>query len=126
MKSYTLLFLSFQVVEAIINVQTAYAGDAANGMRVFNTYCSDCHSITEGKNKIGPSLWNVVGRRPASISDFNYSDAMRKNDIIWTEDRISTYITNPQGLLPGVKMAFPGLKDPQKCADVIQFLSQQH
>lgn len=54
MKSYTLLFLSFQVVEAIINVQTAYAGDAANGMRVFNTYCSDCHSITEGKIKLVP------------------------------------------------------------------------
>ncbi len=122
MKKYSALFLSFLLINSL-NIQTTYAGDVVNGIHVFDVYCSVCHSIKEGKNKMGPTLWKVVGRRPASISDYNYSDAMRSNNVAWTEDRISDYIANPQSLVPGVKMAFPGLDDAQKRDDLIAFLS---
>jgi len=125
MKKHTLLYLSFLVISSP-NIQLVYAGDVVNGNHVFDVYCSGCHSIKEGKNKLGPSLWKIVGIRPATISDNNYSEAMRNNNIVWTEDRISNYITNPQNLVPGVKMAFSGLEDAQKRADIIEFLSTLH
>jgi len=99
---------------------------AGNGASVFDEECSDCHSVTPGKNKKGPSLFGVVGRKPATIEGFNYSDAMRANLETWTVDRLNPYITAPKRIVPGGKMKYDGLSDAKERADLIAYLEGLH
>jgi cytochrome c len=106
--------------------QAFAAGDATHGSKVFEEECADCHSVKEGKNKKGPSLFNILGRKSATIADFNYSDAMRTKNTIWTAEAISDYIHAPKKSVPGGKMKYDGLDDEKARADVIAFLSTLH
>ena len=99
-------------------------GDAAAGETVFAA-CRTCHLVEEGKNGVGPSLHAIVGREAGSIEGFNYSDANANSGITWTPEVLYEYLEDPRGYLPGTKMAFPGLKDPQDRADVIAYLETQ-
>jgi cytochrome c len=96
-------------------------GDAAKGEVVFGQ-CKACHVAEAGKNRIGPSLWAVVGRTSGRIAGFNYSKANKGSGVIWTEDVLYNYLEAPQKFLPGTRMAFGGLKKPQDRADVIAYL----
>jgi cytochrome c len=98
-------------------------GDAAKGRAVFNRTCQNCHATAIGVNKIGPSLWNVLGRRAASVPDFNYSAALKAEERTWGETELDTYLTNPRGVLHGVRMYFKGLPDAAQRADVIAYLA---
>ncbi len=100
------------------------AGDPAAGEKVFNQ-CKACHTAEQGKNRIGPSLYGVVGRKSGSIEGFSYSPAMKSAGLTWTPDNLDKYLTDPKALVPGNKMAFPGLKNPQDRANVIAYLAQQ-
>ena len=99
----------------------SYTGDAVAGKADFTT-CMTCHSIDPGVNKIGPSLHGVVGRKAGSIDGFSYSAANKSSGITWTEAKLFQYLENPQRVVPGTKMTFPGWSDPQKRADVIAYL----
>jgi len=96
-------------------------GDAANGEKIF-AKCKACHTVEAGKNKVGPSLAGVVGRKAGMAPGFNYSDAMKNAGLTWDEATLSTYLTNPRKLVPGTKMAFPGLPKEQDRLDVIAYL----
>jgi cytochrome c len=96
-------------------------GDPAHGKEIFNR-CMVCHSIDAGVNHIGPSLHGVVGRHSGSIPNFSYSAANKKSGIVWTEQKIYDYLKNPQMMVPGTKMTFPGLPRPQDRADVVAYL----
>jgi cytochrome c len=97
------------------------AGDATAGAVVFKK-CLVCHTNEAGKNKIGPSLWGVVGRHSASIADYNYSPAMKAADKVWDAATLDTYLTSPKAMVPGTKMSFAGLSNPQDRQDVIAYL----
>ncbi|MDQ0325167.1 cytochrome c2 [Rhodopseudomonas julia] len=88
--------------------------------------CVACHNFQKGEgNKIGPLLWNVVGRPVASEDGFSYTDAMRefaKTEGEWTFDHLDNYLTNPKGTVPGTAMNFAGIKDDQDRANVIAYL----
>lgn len=99
----------------------ALTGDAAKGKTVFYK-CLSCHSVKEGENKLGPSLYGIVGRQAGSIEGFNYSDANKNSGITWTEDVMFAYLENPQAYIPGTRMIFPGLPAEQDRADVIAYL----
>jgi cytochrome c len=99
----------------------SFTGDATKGKADFAT-CQTCHAIDAGVNKIGPSLHGVVGRAAGSIAGFTYSSANKTSGITWTEDKLFQYLENPQRVVPGTKMSFPGWTDPQKRADVIAYL----
>jgi len=101
------------------------AGDAQAGEAVFKKTCAVCHTTEEGKNKIGPSLNAVVGRHSASLSSFQYSDAMKKADKTWDDETLSNYLANPRELVPGTKMIFVGLKSEEDRQNVIAFLESQ-
>jgi cytochrome c len=104
--------------------QAAPAGDPKAGDDVFASECSDCHSVRKGKNKKGPSLFGVVGRKSASIPNYKYTDAMRSYKVVWTPEKIDAYITNPNKVVPGTKMKkYDGLADPKARADVIAYLA---
>jgi len=96
-----------------------YKGDAANGEKVFAA-CKTCHALD--KNMIGPHLQGVVGRKAGSIADYTYSAANKNSGITWTEEKLFQYLEKPQRVVPGTKMTYPGLSDPQKRADVIAYL----
>jgi cytochrome c2 len=99
------------------------AGDAAAGEKLFRR-CAACHKVEEGKHGIGPSLWGVVGRDIAALEDYGYSDAMQAHEGAWTPEVLSAYLENPKAVVPGTKMAFPGLRDAQDRIDVITYLNE--
>jgi cytochrome c len=99
------------------------AGDAQAGIDVFAGQCAECHSMKAGKNKKGPSLFAVVGRKAASIADFNYSDAMKSSGFTWTPEQIDTYVTAPKKAVSGGTMKYDGLPDAKARADLIAYLS---
>lgn len=96
-------------------------GDAAKGEKVF-AQCKACHVAEAGKNRVGPSLWAVVGRKSGSVAGFNYSKANKESGVTWSEDVLFTYLEAPAKFMPGTRMAFAGLKNPQDRADVIAYL----
>lgn len=99
------------------------AGDAAAGKTLFTQKCSICHAPVEGQNKIGPSLWGVVGRKAGSLAGYSYSDAMKNANRTWDEATLSDYLTNPRQKIPGVKMIFVGLPNETDRQNVIAYLS---
>jgi len=100
----------------------AVDGDPIAGRAIFQRTCQNCHSLEVGVNKVGPTLWHVVGRQPASIQGYDYSEAMRGNKTPWDVAALNTYLADPRGDVHGVKMAFKGLPDAQDRADVIAYL----
>jgi cytochrome c2 len=90
---------------------------------MFKRYCSVCHSIEEGKNKIGPSLAKIVGRHSASIQNFGYSEPMRKLGVVWTSENLDRFLTNPPEMVPGTRMSFPGLKNEDERKALIDYLA---
>lgn len=102
---------------------TALSGDPVHGESVFHR-CQVCHSIKAGENHIGPSLHGVVGRKAGTVEGFNYSTANKGSGIVWSEQKIFDYLKNPQAMVPGTKMSFPGLPNAQDRADVISYLKQ--
>ncbi|ADZ71901.1 c-type cytochrome [Polymorphum gilvum] len=107
---------------------TAFAdGDAAKGEKVFKK-CQACHDVgANAKNKVGPELNGIVGRKIASIEGFKYSPAMIEfgaGDKVWDEATLTTYLHNPKEAIPKNKMAFVGLKKDDDLSDVIAYLSQ--
>lgn len=100
----------------------ARAGDAAAGGKVFATECGECHSVREGKDKKGPSLYGVVDAKAAQRVGFPYSDALRASGLTWTGENLSTYVTDPRKLVPGGKMKYDGLPDAGRRDDLIAYL----
>jgi cytochrome c len=98
-----------------------FTGDAKAGKVVF-IQCQACHSLKEGENRVGPSLYSKIGKTAGQVPGYSYSEANKNSGIVWTEEELFKYLKNPQATIPGTKMAFAGIPDPQKRADVIAFL----
>ena len=99
----------------------AVAADVEAGKTAFKK-CALCHTTEAGKNKIGPSLFGIVGRKSATLENFNYSEAMKKFDHTWDEETLDTYLADPRATVPGTKMIFAGIKDKAERDDVIAYL----
>lgn len=101
-----------------------FTGDPASGEKVF-IQCKTCHVTDPGVNRIGPSLHGIVGRAAGTVPGYNYSPANANSGITWTPEKLFQYLENPQRVVPGTKMAFAGIQDPQKRADLIAWLGTQ-
>ncbi|MGC6517520.1 MAG: c-type cytochrome [Candidatus Puniceispirillaceae bacterium] len=100
----------------------ALAGDIAAGEKVFKK-CKACHVVESEKNKTGPHLVNIIGRKAGSLESYKkYSKAMIASDIIWNEETLDGYLTAPKKYLKGTKMAFAGLRKPADRQNVIAYL----
>jgi cytochrome c len=99
------------------------AGDAAAGKVLFTQKCGLCHSVVQGQNKIGPSLYGVVGRKAGSLPDYTYSEAMKNANRTWDDATLDDYLTNPRQKIPGIKMIFVGLPDETDRQNVIAYLA---
>jgi cytochrome c len=102
----------------------AMTTDAAAGEKVF-ALCRSCHVLEDGVNRVGPSLYKVVGRKSGSVAGFSYSDANKNSGVTWTTDVLFKYLEDPKGFMPGTKMAFPGIKDAQDRANLVAYLESQ-
>ena len=99
---------------------TAVSGDPKHGKALYQA-CTACHSIDD--NDIGPKHRGVFGRRAASVADYAYSPALKESGIVWDQNTLDRWLTNPSALVPGTKMYFK-LDDPQSRADIISFLKE--
>ena len=99
-------------------------GDIAHGEKVFKK-CSACHSIEAGGgNKIGPALYNVVGRKIAAVEDYKYSKALVEYERNWSFEELNGFLLKPQKWIKGTKMAYAGLRKEKDRASVILYLNK--
>ena len=103
---------------------SALAQDAAAGKSSFNK-CLACHAIGEGaKNKVGPELNGIDGRKSGTAEGYSYSDANKNSGITWNKEQFLDYIKDPKAKIPGTKMVFAGIKKETEANDLWAFLSQ--
>jgi len=103
---------------------SAMAQDAAAGKTSFNK-CLACHAIGEGaKNKVGPELNGLDGRKSGTAPDYSYSDANKNSGITWNEETFKEYIKDPRAKIPNTKMIFPGIKNEKEAGDLWAYLKQ--
>ena len=99
-------------------------GNYEDGKKIFKK-CVACHSIAKGgKNKIGPALYNVVGRKVAGLDDYKYSKAFIEYEKEWTFAELNGFLLKPSKWIKGTKMAYAGLKKEEDRASIIKYLNQ--
>ena len=114
-----------EVAEEKIDISALMAmGDVESGEKIFKK-CAACHSIVKGgKNKIGPALYNVVGRKVGGVSDYKYSKALAEYNKAWTFEELNGFLLKPTKWIKGTKMSFAGLKNAKDRAAVILYMNE--
>ncbi|WFU17870.1 cytochrome c-550 CycA [Bradyrhizobium sp. CB3481] len=121
MKKLTLTALV--ALTSMTAASAAMAQDAAAGKTSFNK-CLACHAIGEGaKNKVGPVLNGLDGRKSGSVEGYSYSDANKNSGITWGKDVFLEYIKDPKAKIPGTKMVFAGIKNEKEANDLWAYVS---
>ena len=112
-------------VEEKIDIAALMAmGDVTAGEKVFKK-CAACHSVNKGgKNKIGPALYDVVGRKVGGVADYKYSKALAAYDREWSFEELNGFLIKPAKWIKGTKMAYAGLRKEKDRASVIKYLNQ--
>jgi len=105
---------------AATSASVQQAGSATVGEALYDAKCGGCHSVDA--NRIGPRHRDVVGRKVASVPDFDYSDGLRKLGGVWTLARLDTWLQNPPVMAPGAKM-FLTVPDPRQRHDIVAYLA---
>src|SRR3954464_11130680 len=119
MKSLVLASLTIAATMGLANAQ-----DLAAGEQSFRK-CSPCHSVGEdAKNKVGPVLNGLDGRKSGTIPDYSEADANKKADITWNEASFKDYIQNPMAKVPGTEMSFAGIKNDTEILTPTAYLPQ--
>jgi cytochrome c len=117
--------IAMLLLAAMVPVASAAGPSVENGAEIFKK-CRACHDIgPNAKNKIGPVLNDLMGRKAGTVPGFKYSDANHtagENGWVWTEEKLTTYLENPREAMPGNRMAFAGLRDEQERQDLIAYL----
>ncbi len=115
---------SAETIEDKVDIKALMAmGDVASGEKIFKK-CAACHSIIKGgKNKIGPALYNVVGRKVGGVSDYKYSKALAGYDKVWDFEELNGFLLKPAKWIKGTKMAYAGLRKEKDRASIIKYLN---
>jgi cytochrome c len=119
-------------VEAVPEVEPIserlIAASATDGQKVAKK-CAACHTFDQGgANKVGPALWDIVGRKPGGLDGFRYSAAMGTyggENPEWTYEELDHFLASPKKLIAGTSMGFAGLRKPEDRADIIAYLREQ-
>jgi cytochrome c len=116
------------ILGAVLAIRPGVAADVgadpAGGKAVFNR-CRICHTVEAGgRNGTGPNLHGLFGRKAGSVENFSYSAAMKNSGIVWDEATLEKYLHSPRQLVPGTKMAFPGITNDKEIADLLAYLRE--
>lgn len=129
-KSVSTLAISLAMISGSAMISAAMAdeatGDAAKGAKVF-ARCKSCHTTAEGPSKLmGPSLHGLIGRQSGSVEYYQkkYSPAMKGANLVWNEENLDKYLTNPRNFIPKNRMAFAGIPNAQQRKDLIAYLEE--
>ena len=86
--------------------------------------CQTCHSTGKGEpHRVGPNLFGIVGAKAGTRPGYNYSDAMKESDLVWTRDRLDAFIAAPRAVVPGTKMVIAGPRDAAKRKEIVDYLA---
>jgi cytochrome c len=114
----------FAALALIATMGMANAQDLAAGEQSFRK-CSPCHSVGEdARNKVGPELNGLDGRKSGTAAEYSYSEANKNSGITWGADTFKDYIQNPMAKIPGTKMAFAGIKNETEITNLWAYLAQ--
>ena len=120
----TLTLGALAVIASLATASAALAQDVAAGKTSFNK-CLPCHAIGDGaKNKVGPELNGLDGRKSGTAEGYSYSDANKNSGITWHEAEFKDYIRDPKAKIPGTKMTFAGIKNDKEVNDLWAFIAQ--
>jgi nitrite reductase (NO-forming) len=122
MRPFLSLAALFTLLALSLFAARAEAADPAHGREVFQK-CAACHSLTPGQVLVGPSLAGILGRKAGSLPGFDYSPAMRGAGFTWTPEKLDAYLADPEKVVPGNQMPFPGLPSAEDRADLIAYLA---
>ena len=117
--SSVLVVIAFMAAASVALAQDVDAGKAS-----FNK-CLACHAIGEGaKNKVGPLLNGLDGRKSGTVEGYSYSEANKNSGITWNKDVFLEYIKDPKAKIPGTKMVFAGIKNEKEANALWDYVSQ--
>ena len=107
------------------NLISLHQAQGSSGAVLFGTRCGNCHKIDQGTNNgYGPDLYRIAGRKAGTNASYDgYSPAMKAFGKTWTPEQLDAFLTNPQAVVPGTLMSFPGVRDKQERAAIVTFLS---
>lgn len=116
------LLTAFSVIALTPSV--ALAEDLAAGATSYKK-CTPCHDVgPSAKNKVGPVLNNLDGRKSGTVAGFNYSDANKNSGIVWNDGTFLEYIKDPKAKIPGTKMVFVGIKNETEARNLWAYIKQ--
>ena len=84
--------------------------------------CAACHADKPGVKRLGPSLAGMYGKPAAQVQGFAYSPALAKAKLRWDRKTLDQFIASPKAVVPGNRMAYPGVSDPAKRAAIIDYI----
>ncbi|WP_347900986.1 c-type cytochrome [Pseudomonas purpurea] len=101
----------------------ADAADAEAGAKLFSRVCGGCHQVgVSARGSFGPQLNAIFGRHAGSTTDYQYSSAMKSSGVVWTRETLAAYIEDPKEVVPGTRMIFWGISDPEKIENLLAYL----
>src|SRR5438132_5949259 len=119
--SVAVAFIAF-ATGVVAATAAAPKGDPTRGQRVFGA-CAACHSLEPDRNMTGPSLAGLWNRKAGDVASFpRYSPALKSSGVVWDERTLDAWINDPQHVVAGNTMTFPGIKDARQRADLLAFL----
>jgi cytochrome c len=122
MKKAAVLTFVLMLNTGLISTQ-AEAGDAEAGEKLFGRMCGGCHQVgVSARGSFGPQLNGIFGRHAGSTTDYQYSSSMKSSGVVWTRETLAAYIEDPKEVVPGTRMIFWGISDPEKIENLLAYL----
>ncbi|APC14424.1 cytochrome c family protein [Pseudomonas frederiksbergensis] len=123
MKKAAVLTLALMLNTGVFSTPAEAAGDAEAGEKLFNRICGGCHQVGESaRGSFGPQLNAIFGRHAGSTTDYQYSSSMKSSGVVWTRETLAAYIEAPKKVVPGTRMIFWGISDPEKIENLLTYL----
>lgn len=113
-----LLVIGMTVASAAVRAESKQTpGEVA-----YKKECVQCHSLIPGMSTIAPDLHGVMGRKAGTLPGYKYSDDLKNADITWTPVKMDVWLKSPHGMVPGTEMSYPGEKNPNIRAEIVEFV----
>jgi cytochrome c len=121
---YLAIAISPTAIGLVLLCTPALAQDTDAGQIAFNNACRTCHTVREGDNRLGPSLYGVIGRKAGSLPRYNnYSESMKKADIVWDKNTLDRFIAKPDAVVPGNNMKpYGGIASAEERGKIVAYL----